>query len=524
MTLERRAWIVARIMAVMLVLVSLRAAYWQIVKGESLNPVAINLKESAIEYARLQGDSSVETGQVVDLSALPQAVVQRTVQMLSTIERGKIYDRKGNILAEDQGQPGNSFRYYYDPSMAHFIGYTSAVRIGVSGLEATYNDYLLSFDRLDAEIARTLHRPTRGDGLYLTIDPEIQLAAVEGLANLTGAIVVLDGKTGAVLAMTSTPSFDPNRLLEEGYITSLGSAALLNRATQGLYTPGSTWKTVTMIAALDSGQVKPDSIFDFGEPRISEDGKNYYVYEVDGGIIPDYTHQQRQLDLASAYAYSANVAFAKLADEMNPEIMIDFASRLGFSSNDYAIRFPFEIPVIPSQLANDVNSIRNNALLRASTGFGQGEILATPINMAMVVEAVLNGGSISVPYFVESIRDPDGKILSERPNHHTVTGLMKAETARQVKEIMAVWIQKFAGGEKFIGYNDVEMGMKTGTAQLGGDQLPHAWVIGYVEKGPKSAVVVVLFENLGGSNLAIPIFKKLSQKVISTYLLIEPQP
>lgn len=279
-----------------------------------------------------------------------------------------------------------------------------------------------------------------------------------------------------------------------------------------------------MIAALDTGQVEPDTIIDFGEPRISEDGKTYYVYEVDGGIIPDYTHEQRQLDLATAYAYSANVAFAKLADEMDPKNLIDFANRLGFSANDYAERFSFEIPVSPSQLANDVNSINSNALLRASTGFGQGEILATPINMAMVVEAVLNDGSIPVPYFVESIRDPDGKILSKRPNQHTVTGLMKAETARQVKEIMTVWIQKFAGGEKFIGYNDVTMGMKTGTAQLGGDQLPHAWVIGYVEKGPRSAVVVVLFENRGSSQLAVPIFKKLSQKVISTYLVSEAQP
>lgn len=213
MTLERRAWIVARIMAVLLVIVSLRAAYWQIVKGQSLNPVAIDLEASAIEYARLQGNSGSETGQGEDLSALPQAVIQRTVQMLSTIERGRIYDRKGNILAEDQGKPGNSFRYYSDPSMAHVIGYTSAVRIGVSGLESTYNDSLLGFDRIETEIDRTLHRPTQGDDLFLTIDPEIQLAAVEGLGDFAGAAIVLDGSTGAVLAMTSTPS-----LIRTGYL------------------------------------------------------------------------------------------------------------------------------------------------------------------------------------------------------------------------------------------------------------------------------------------------------------------
>jgi penicillin-binding protein A len=531
MGLEKRAWLVARVMTVLIILVSLRAAYWQLWRGYSLNPVALDPVSAAQEYARLRGDPTPEPGKEEiqtepgsSLAALPQPVIQRTVQMLSTIRRGTIYDREGNILVDDQGIPGDYKRIYLDSSLAHVIGYSSALRTGVSGLEATYNDALLGYNRPETEIDRMLHRAYQGSNLVLTIDSDIQRAATEALAGRPGAAVVLDGKTGAVLAMTSAPTFDPNRLLENGYLSTLSQGALINRATQGLFTPGSIWKTVTLITALDTGQAKPDTIFDFGEPRVRPDGSTYYVYEVDGGVIPDSNHKQRRLDLTMSYAYSANAAFAKLGDDMNPNIMIDYASRLGFSTKDYATRFPFELPVSASQLANDVDSIRKNNLLRASTGFGQGELLTTPINMAMVVESILNNGSIPVPYFVESIRDPAGRILLKQPSKHVVRGIMKAETARQVKEIMTAMIQKLLGGDAFIGYKDVVMGAKTGTAQVGGDLAPHAWLIGYAEKGSRSVVVVVFLEHGGGSRVVIPFFQQVSRAAIAKYLIQDGQP
>jgi penicillin-binding protein A len=529
MGLEKRAWIAARIMLILVVVLSLRAAYWQLWRGYTLQPVALDPASAARIYAHLRGDPTPEADggaspQVADLSSLPQPVIQRTMQLLATIRRGSIYDREGNILAEDQGSFGDYRRVYVDPSLAHVLGYTSALRTGVSGLEAKYNRELLGYNRPETEIDRMLHRPYQGSSLVLTIDPDIQRAASDALAGRPGAAVVLDGKTGAVLAMTSAPTYDPNRLLEAGYISSLGEGALINRATQGLFTPGSIWKTVTMIAALDTGQVKPDTVFDFGEPRVRTDGSIYYVYEVDGGTIPDGNHKQRQLDLTMSYAYSANAAFAKLGDDMNPDVMIDYASRLGFSTKDYAARFPFEIPVSAPQLANDINSIRTNNLLRASTGFGQGELLTTPINMAMVVESVLNDGSIPVPYFVESISDPGGRVLRKQPSQHLVRGIMNAETAHQVKGIMTAMVQRLMGGETFIGYKDVVMGMKTGTAQVGGDLLPHSWLIGYAEKGSRSIVVVVFLEHGGGSHEGIPFFQKVAQAAIAKYLIQETQP
>jgi penicillin-binding protein A len=525
MGLEKRAWIAVRIMILLIIGLSLRAAYWQVWRGYTLQPVVLNPASAAREYARLRGDPTPAPGaENLDLSALPQPVIQRTVQMLATIQRGRIVDREGNVLAEDLGNTGDYRRVYVDPALAHVIGYSSALRTGVSGLEATYNDALLGFNLPETEIDRMLHRPYQGSSLVLTIDPDIQRASAEALAGRPGAVVVLDGKTGAVLAMTSAPTYDANHMLDDGYISSLGEGTLINRATQGLYTPGSIWKTVTMIAALDTGQVKPETVFDFGEPRVREDGTIYYVYEVDGGIIPDGNHKERQLDLTMSYAYSANAAFAKLGDDMNPDVMIDYASRLGFSTKNYTAHFPFELPLSAPQLANDINSIRTNNLLRASTGFGQGELLTTPLNMAMVVESVLNDGSIPVPYFVESIRDPQGQVIQKQPNHHTVRGVMKVETARQVKEIMTGMVQKFMGGESFIGYKDVVMGMKTGTAQVGGDLLPHSWLIGYAEKGSRSVVVVVFLEHGGGSSQGIPFFQKVAQAAIAKYLVQDSQP
>lgn len=529
--MEKRAFLVAQVMVALLVIVSLRAAYWQLWKGQTLQPVALDPVRAAREYARLRGDptpapatGAVDAGQQSSLAELPQPVIQRTVQMLSLVKRGTIYDRAGNVLAFDQGLPGDYKRVYTDPTLAHVVGYTTALRTGVSGLESTYNNSLLGYDRPDTEIDRMLHRPYQGSDLELTIVPEIQRTAVEILNGRPGAVVVLDGQSGAVLAMTSAPTFDPNRLMEDGYIPSLGQGALLNRATQGRYTPGSTWKTVTLIAALDTGMAKPDTIFNFGEPRIDQNGKKYYVYEVDGGIIPDRNHEQAQLDLTMSYAYSANAAFAKLGNDMAPDVMIDYASRLGFSTEDYPRHFPLELPVAESQLANNIDDIRTNNLLRASTGFGQGELLATPINMAMVVESILNEGSIPVPYLVQSIRDPQGNVLQNKPNNHVVRRVMRAETARDAKKIMTAMLSFYGGPEQFTGQPGVTVGMKTGTAQVGGDLEPHAWNIGYVERGTQSAVIVIFLENAGGSRITIEPFQTLSRSILMSYFRDPGQP
>lgn len=524
MTLERRAWAIARLLVLLLFLVSFRAAYWQLIRGRALQPVALDPVAAAREYAELRGDPTpepgveeVETGQRAGLTDLPQPVIQRTVHMLSRIERGRIYDRNGNLLAEDRvGDNGVRYRFYTEPSFAHVIGYTSALRTGVYGLEATYNEDLLGINRPDTEIDRLLNRTVRGSDLVLTLDRDIQRAAIAALGDSAGAVVVLDSDTGAVLALASTPIFNPNQINDPEYLAALSNVQpgpLLNRATQALYIPGSTFKTVALIAALDTGQINEETIFDFGQPKIDAQGRTYYAYEVDGGVVPDYNHKEARLNLAMAYGYSANAAFAKIGDDMSPEVMIDYAGRLGFSTENYTRRFPLELPVSVPQLANDVDSIRTNNLLRAVTAIGQGELLSTPINMAMVVESVVNNGTIPVPYMVEEIRDPEGGVVSRQPNQRQVRGIMRARTAQLTKEIMQNMVTMFYTENWIPG---TVVGAKTGTAQVSDNQEPHAWFTGFAEREGQGVVIAVMVEHGGGGGrVAAPIFQQLAQAALS---------
>lgn len=508
MNLERRIWVIGRVLAVLLILVSLRAAYWQLWRGYSLDPVALDPIKAEKVYAQLRGQPTTAPGapEASSLARLPQPVIQRTMQLLSTIQRGTIYDRNGRVLAQDTGQQGEYTRVYTEPSLAQTVGYVSALRTGVTGLEATYNRQLLGLDRPDTEIARMLHRPIRGSDLVLTVDSDLQNTAVQAMGGRVGTAIVLDGKTGAVLAMVSNPGLDPNRINDPDYVATLeGSTALVNRATQGLYTPGSTFKTVTLIAALDSGQVKPDTVFDFGQPRTSQDGRIYYVYTVGGFDIVDPNHKENRLTLTDSYAVSANAAFAKLADVMSPDTYIEYGEKLGFSTPDYTQRFPLELQVSEPQLANDVNDLRTNNVLRASTGFGQGELLVTPISMAMLVELVVNNGSIPVPYFVESIRDTKGNVICSQPVNKTVQGVMRTETADQVRQMMIRVVDHFQIGQNLV--PGAVTGGKTGTAQLGGSQNPNGWFIGFSEINGKMVVISILLENVpGGAGEAVPIY------------------
>lgn len=533
MNLDRRVAWIGYLMALLLALVSLRIAYWQLVRGRALDPVAFDPRAAQQEYAQLSGTvtpgaatpgapvNATPDGSVVmdadplALAQLPQPVMQRTANEIARIKRGSILDRGGVVLAQDVGEPGSYQRQYLDLSLAQTIGYVSGLRSGVTGLEASYNRDLLGLDSPTAELARSLDRPITGSDLVLTIDSSVQQTAAQALGDRPGAVVALDADTGAVLALVSAPGYDPNHINDAGYLESLAQmkAPLINRATQALYIPGSVFKTITLIAALDSGQVNADTVFDFGEPRYSN-GKPYYIYTVGNDEIIDPNHAENKLDLQMAYVTSANAAFARMAYEMNPDTLIDYAARLGFSDPNYAARFPLELPESKPQLANQVNELHSNALLRALTGFGQGELLTTPINMAMVIEAVLNEGSIPTPYLVEQVKDPSGLVLHTRPSQHTEKGIMSAQTADFVRDAMIALVKRFYGGDSFI--PGAVSGGKTGTAQLSGDQSPHAWFTGFAEQDGRRVVVAVVVENAGsGSSVAAPIFRQVAAAALA---------
>ncbi len=541
MIFERRAWQIIDVAILVLLVVSLRMVYWQMVRGSELLP-AILLTGS------VQGDgltTLIRDEQGVDAlqelresldnpQELPQPAIQRLTDLLATITRGSIYDRNGNLLAEDrQDAQGNRSRFYTDPGLAHALGYVSGLRLGVTGLERIYNEVLLGLDRPDLGFYRMLHQPITGDSLVLTIDGTLQQAAEDELAGRAGAILVMDADSGAILAMASQPGYDPNRILEPDYLASQEEACggapncsgiLLNRTTQALYTPGSVWKTVTLIAALDSGQVPADAIFDFGEPVQSPEGP-YYVYQVGGGTISDPNHVENSLSLELSYAKSANAAFARIGDEMPPQVLMDYAARFGFLSSGPgappAARFPLEMDYSASQLVKDANEIIENDLLRAATAIGQGELLTTPLNMGMVVLAVMNDGNLPLPHLVEKIYTPSGSAATRQPEQTRLTGLMKPDTARTVRRMMITVITQGSGSKAAV--EGLTTGGKTGTAQVGGDLLPHAWFTGFAQDEEQAVVIVVLIENGGeGSQVAAPVFARMAQAVFARDGGLEP--
>lgn len=525
--MERRIGRLGDLALILLAMLTVRIVYWQMVRAEALEPLAGAPLLGAPLSGSQGGSGSASTaneaalnqqviallsnqGVPVNLDDLPQPVVQRTRDLLRSITRGAIYDRSGAPLAyDDPADPQTHTRRYADASLGPLVGYVSGLRIGISGLENRYNPYLFGLHRLDAQIGRMLRAPIQGSDLILSLDEGLQRAAAQALGGQRGAVVILDGQSGAVLALASAPGFDPNRMLDPAYTAGLGvdcsgeacPAPLLNRATQGLFTPGSTWKTVTLVAGLDSGQLQPGMVFDFGRPIQGPNGP-YYVYRVDGGTIPDPNHTESRLTLEMSYAKSANAAFARIGDEMPAATLIDYANRLGLGADQ--ARFPFDLPAAAPQLANDLNSLTSNNLLRASTAIGQGELLETPLSMARLVLAVLNDGGLPLPYLVEGVRDPDGSLIPGPLKGQRLDGLMRPQTAQQVRRMMQLVVEQGSGVRAQV--QGVTVGGKTGTAQLA-NGAPHAWFAGFAQDGGRSVAIVVLIEHGGeGSQAAAPIF------------------
>jgi peptidoglycan glycosyltransferase len=535
-TPERRIWQIGTLYTLLLLLISCRLVYWQLAKSqpslpgvsdavadagqdETVTPRAVPTQTPSTTPVATWTPEPTETPQPTfthTKTPSPTTPPTKTPTPTPTIDigaivRGTIYDRNGRRLAYDL-DTGTPSRFYAEPALAHVVGYVSGVRVGVAGIERAFDRTLFALD--DPE--NPGRQPTRGNDVFLTIDSRVQRAAAQALSGKAGGIVVLDARTGAVLAMASSPAFDPNRVLDPVYIRELeacdGSAscrqALFNRATQGLYTPGSTWKTVTLVAALDSGQVTPETAFDFGPPLRDANGRIYYVYTVDGFSIKDPNHPERRLDLVRSFAVSANAAFARIGDEMPAEVMIAYAGRLGFGRKDDGVP-PIEIDASAARLAVSPQELYTNNPLRASTAIGQGELLASPLSLALVTMAIVNDGDIPVPHLVQSVTDPSGNPLAGEPSDHWISDAMRPETAELVRGMMVQVVRNGSGVRANLA--GFVVGGKTGTAQVGDDSAPHAWFTGFVQGAERAVVVTVIIENGGeGSQVAAPIFAQIA--------------
>src|SRR5579859_1865688 len=445
--------------------------------------------------------------------------------------RGRILDRNGEVLAESQSTPASSpRRVYADPSLVHTIGFHSA-RFGDTNLEAAYDAELRgerALSPLDRLAQALFHHPPRPNDLVLTIDRRVQAAAVAALGTSDGAIVALDPRSGAVLAMVSRPFFDPNA--SDDQLASLQSdpaQPLFNRAVQALYVPGSTFKTVTATAAIDTHLV------DLNRQFKCTTAVKVGTYSVDcknSKHIPNLSYKQ-------AYAWSSNrvfgltgllLGFPDLApinawlDDKPPgdypwqagasvqpsaDVLVDYARRFGFERS-----IPFDVPVATSQMKRPSTDWTPELLVQ--TAFGQGEIQATPMQMALVVAAVANGGRVPSPYVAAELRHGTATRQLHQPGESFSTA-GSSDTAATLRSFMVEGVDNGYAAKAAI--PGVEVGGKTGTAEVG-DGTSHSWFIGFAPAdNPRIAIAVIMEHQGSGSDFATPAAQQVMRAALAVY-------
>lgn len=412
-----------------------------------------------------------------------------------SIKRGDIVTIDGVTIAESVATDGRLrfLRRYPEAELyGHITGYYSLV-FGVDRIERTYNDQLLGesgvLSMQDLQ-DRFLGSGERGDDVRLTIDSEVQAAARGALGDNRGAVVALDPQTGAVRAMWTNPSFDPNPIsshrppqirAEWDRLNDQDPNPLQHIATSRGFPPGSTFKVVTAAAALESGRFDPDSTFDdpvsFTPPQTTSSISNFSGGTCAGG---------GQITLADAVRVSCNTTFAQLGLEVSRP-MLEVARGMGFNQ-----RIPFDVTTEASTFER---AGEDNLPRRSLAGIGQGDVVTTPLQMALVAASIANGGETPRPRLVEEIIDASGGIVS-RPQEETIGTAMSESTASTLTDLMVAVVESGTGANARI--SDVDIAGKTGTAQSTEGAAPHAWFIAFAPaQNPRIAVAV--FVQNGGS-------------------------
>ena len=418
------------------------------------------------------------------------------------IVRGQIYDRNGEVIAATKVNEGLSTRSYpYKRLYAHIIGYNSEI-YGKTLLEAQYNDTLLGINALGL-IGNTMSLVTgedkTGNNLILTIDHNLQALARELIGDKRGSIVALNPKTGEILAMVSTPDYNPNeKSLEENWaeLSTGENSPLLPRAIFGLYPPGSTFKVVTAVAAIEQG------LIDF---KFEDTGS----VVIDGKTFANVNNKAYgELDMTSAMALSSNVYFSKLSEVLDAKALVKAAENAGLN---HAISF--DIPTKKSSINPNIESKTEYA----ATVIGQGKLLVTPLQMALICAGIANDGIIMEPYLVKSISDRNSIILSNTLSKK-LYNFTDSKTAELVKEMMIEVVKNGTGTKATI--SDVVVAGKTGTAQneksTEGGGNDHAWFIGFAPAEDPEIAIAVILENQDrdGGQVAAPIARKIMSQWI----------
>ena len=450
-----------------------------------------------------------------DLTPKPDTSFLRTCPPYDQPVRGRILDRNGNVIAQSVPDPKATCGYRREyaswvasSSLAPLIGYFS-YKYGAAGIEAQYDDMLSGtgqYVALNDPTRKIMHQPRAGNDITLTIDKNTQIlansvydsSAIYGNvcqsygSHPPGSIIVEDPHSGEIIAMVSRPSYDPNRVDDDKYWRQLNTdpqAPLLNHATQGIIAPGSTFKTVTLLAALDTATYPLDGQFSYdeatnyvvnGEPIRWDD----YKAGVWNGIL---SRSSFPLTLEEGYQYSDNVIFARAAVKTGAQTWLEYVRRFGIATPGIdSPSVPFDAPyarssAYPAKVNGKPTDFNNNLL--AESGFGQGQLQISPLTMAEITSVVAADGYLYEPHVVKSYKGSDG-LSHDQPTAVPYTGgpVVHPETAQAVRHAMwsvvnhgTAWAGLYRNGMQ-LRDSPTREGGKTGTAQLESGN-PNTWWI-----------------------------------------------
>ncbi|WP_105615915.1 peptidoglycan D,D-transpeptidase FtsI family protein [Vallitalea okinawensis] len=407
--------------------------------------------------------------------------------------RGSILDKDGIVLAMST-EIGE--RYYpQNQEFFHVVGYNAPIK---TGLESSANRYLVPSKSIFDDIRDKLNNSTpRGYDVVATLDIQLQQLAYEALGSYNGAVLIIEPTTGKILTMVSKPSPNPNEVLN-GWteLNDSDNSPLLNRTTQGLYPPGSTFKIIPALA------------------MIKDNSWQSYTYTCEGfdvfnhDRIACFDEKAHGLEnTLHAFTVSCNTFFAHVGNSLGAEKLLEVSEQLMFNQ-------PLDLPFVTSISTVGYSSGMSGEEL-AETSIGQGKNLVTPLQMAIITCGIANGGIVYTPYVIDYVvdrnninKDDDDKIV-EKFTPSIYKTIMTPEEAIALQELLRSVVVEGTGQKVDIGDENIKIYGKTGTAQ---NETPndHSWFIGYSESGDSDIVITVIVEEGGNSSsTAIPIAHQL---------------
>ena len=413
----------------------------------------------------------------------------------TSVRRGSIYDANGVAINESVLTDDGIYarRYPFGALFAHTAGYSAMGRAGLE-LGRNFAMYNLRWELFQRARHAVAGDAPAGNSVVTTLDAGLQEMIFDALGGSRGAVVALNPATGAVLAMVSTPSFDP-AIVNTDWLNlrdDTENSPLLNRAAQGLYPPGSTFKVITAAAALAYDPALIDFTFNCTGRAVFGDNSL--------GCWGDIAHGE--VDMRRAMAVSCNGYFAALAELIGAAAIIDAADNALFNAV-----IDFELPSVVAGFPMQTDATLSELI---ETAIGQGRTTATPLNMAVLAAAIANGGVAMTPHVVDRIISPSGGTVSTtRPTQMAV--LMDADIADMLAEMMVEVVVSGTGTPAALPH--IQTAGKTGTAQ-NETGIDHSWFIGHAPADNPQVALAIIIENTGGGTRASSLAGRIFEWVV----------